>query len=267
MEAGVSVRAAPASAKRRDTRCLPALNRLARRSCSCGPAAVEPRPRRAARVVRRRRLLLEHQESGSRTLGAGADSTATWRAPTKRSGSLIVGSLSKPPVSPHNSRNASPRSSLSEVVRLQAFLRAHDRPIDCLPCRRSRVRIPSAALKKACICRPFLRAQPACASESARTDSGLAAGRPSGVPRKAPVCRSILVRPNRSPSAGLQKVRCSACCGRYPDSCGNGTILRTAPADATTSGRGLLKPCAPNATRSSARVDHRPRWHGDDRIT
>ena len=56
----------------------------------------------------------------------------------------------------------------------------------CLPCRRSRVRIPSAALKKACICRPFLRAQSACASASGRTDSGLAAGRLSAVPRKAP---------------------------------------------------------------------------------
>jgi hypothetical protein len=49
---------------------------------------------------------------------------------------------------------------------------------------------------------------------------------------KPPVCRSILVRPNRSPSAGLQKVGCSACCGRYPDSSCNGTILRTAPAGA-----------------------------------
>ena len=49
---------------------------------------------------------------------------------------------------------------------------------------------------------------------------------------KRPVCRPILVRPNRSPSAGLQKVRCSACCDRYPDSCCNGTILRTAPTGA-----------------------------------
>jgi hypothetical protein len=54
----------------------------------------------------------------------------------------------------------------------------------CLPCRRSRVRIPSAALKKAYICRPFLRAQSACASASGRTHSGLAAARSSAVPRK-----------------------------------------------------------------------------------
>jgi hypothetical protein len=49
---------------------------------------------------------------------------------------------------------------------------------------------------------------------------------------KRSVCRLILVRPNRSPSVGLQKVRCSACCGRYP-----GLLLRrhdprTAPAGA-----------------------------------
>jgi hypothetical protein len=44
-------------------------------------------------------------------------------------------------------------------------------PTFCLPCRRSRVRIPSAALEKACVCRPFLRAQSACSSASGRTDS------------------------------------------------------------------------------------------------
>jgi hypothetical protein len=57
-------------------------------------------------------------------------------------------------------------------------------PIYCLPCRRSRVRIPSAALKKTGICSPFLRGQSACASASGRTDSGLAAGRSSAVPTK-----------------------------------------------------------------------------------
>ena len=100
------------------------------------------------------------------------------RAPTKRSGSLIVRSLSKPPVSPHNSRNASLRSSLSEVVRLQAFCGAHDRPIDCLPCRRSRVRIPSAASEKACICRSFSFPQSACAFASPGTQWA-AGGRPA----------------------------------------------------------------------------------------
>jgi hypothetical protein len=33
---------------------------------------------------------------------------------------------------------------------------------------------------------------------------------------KRPVCRPILVRPNRSPSAGLQKVGCSACAAVSP---------------------------------------------------
>ncbi len=45
---------------------------------------------------------------------------------------------------------------------------------------------PISRSQKACICRPFLRAQSACASVSGRTDSGLAAGRSSAVPRKTP---------------------------------------------------------------------------------
>ena len=49
---------------------------------------------------------------------------------------------------------------------------------------------------------------------------------------KPAVCRPILVRPNRSSSAGLQEVRCSACYGRYADSCCNGTTLRIAPVGA-----------------------------------
>ena len=46
-----------------------------------------------------------------------------------------------------------------------------------MPCRRSRVRIPSAASEKARICRLFSRAQSACASASGRTDSGPRADR------------------------------------------------------------------------------------------
>ena len=92
-----------------------------------------------------------------------------------------------------------------EPARLQGISAPDGNHTSCLPCRRSRVRIPSAAFEKASICRPFLRAQSACASASGRTDSGLAPGRSSAVPRKRSVCRPILVRPNRSPSAGLQK--------------------------------------------------------------
>jgi hypothetical protein len=51
----------------------------------------------------------------------------------------------------------------------------------------------------------FSWAPSARASASGRTDSGLAAARSSAVPRKRAVCRPILVRPNRSPSAGLQR--------------------------------------------------------------
>ena len=73
--------------------CLPALNRLARRCCSCGQAEVEPRPRWAAGLVRRGLLLLEPQESGSRTVEAEADSTATRESalpPSARDRSLSV---------------------------------------------------------------------------------------------------------------------------------------------------------------------------------
>ena len=45
---------------------------------------------------------------------------------------------------------------------------------------------PFSRSQKACICRPFLRAQSHCSSASGRTDSGLAAGRSSAVPRKTP---------------------------------------------------------------------------------
>ena len=89
---------------------------------------------------------------------------------------------------------------------------------------------------------------------------------------KRPVCRSILARPNRSPSAGLQKVRCPACCGRYPDSCCNGTILRTAPggaipAVAVLEGQSGFSPetarwrlTATGRTRSDIEAGCRCRW-------
>jgi hypothetical protein len=95
-----------------------------------------------------------------------------------------------------------------------------------LPCRRSWVRIPSAALKKACICRPFLRAQSACASASGRTDSGLAAGRPSAVPRKTPCLQVDSGSSEPKSFCGPAEGRVFACCGRYPDSYCSGTRQR-----------------------------------------
>lgn len=44
---------------------------------------------------------------------------------------------------------------------------------------------------------------------------------------KRGVCRPIVARPNRSPSAGPQKVERSACCGRQQALPANGTFLRT----------------------------------------
>jgi nucleotide-binding universal stress UspA family protein len=78
------------------------------------------------------------------------------------------------------------RAASLETGCLQAHCGPFPSSAFCLPCRRSRVRIPSAASEKACICRPFSRAQSACASPSGRTDSGLAAGRSSAVPTKTP---------------------------------------------------------------------------------
>jgi hypothetical protein len=113
----------------------------------------------------------------------------------------------------------------------------------CLPCRRSRVRIPSAASGKGLQTRVFFGPP----SSSERLSSrGLAEDRRArgGYARfeTRQICRQILLWSNRCHSAGLQKVRRSACCGRYPDSCCNGTILRTAPAGAIPSGRGPWGP-------------------------
>ena len=76
-------------------------------------------------------------------------------------------------------------SHASEKQRvLQAVCDRGPSPTFCLPCRRSRVRIPSAALEKACVCRSFSLLQSPCASVSGRTDSGLAARRSSAASRK-----------------------------------------------------------------------------------
>ena len=53
-----------------------------------------------------------------------------------------------PPVSAPNSWNASVRSRAPGNANLQAFLPPRCPQIYCLPCRRSRVRIPSAALER-----------------------------------------------------------------------------------------------------------------------
>jgi hypothetical protein len=61
----------------------------------------------------------------------------------------------------------------------------------CLPCRRSWVRIPSAAFQKACVCRSFPSRQSGSAYASLGTDRGLTAG-PSRRPlRKTRLCRHL----------------------------------------------------------------------------
>jgi hypothetical protein len=94
-------------------------------------------------------------------------------------------SVRKPPRFRGKSWEASPTTYSSEPLFPGLSWDARDLTF-CLPCRRSRVRIPSAASEKARICRLFLWAQSACASASGRTDSGLAAGRSSAGPIKTP---------------------------------------------------------------------------------
>jgi hypothetical protein len=158
------------------------------------------------------------------------------------------------------------RADIRETAGLQAPCDPSRSPTPCLPCRRSRVRIPSAALKKVCICRPFcVRSRLVRLRRVGLTpDSPRADRRP--FQEKRPVCRSILVRPNRSPSAGLQKVGCSACCGRYPDSCCNGTILRTAPAGAipAVAVLGGQSGFSPETARSTSTRSATPASHGTE---
>jgi len=121
-----------------------------------------------------------------------------------------------------------------EPPRLQGICAPTRKHTLCLPCRRSRVRIPSAALGKACICRPFLRAQSACASASGRTDSGLAAGRSSAVPRKPPClqadsgssepksfCRPAEGRPYQSCASAATRNAYGRCRCSGPAGCGS----------------------------------------------
>jgi hypothetical protein len=74
-----------------------------------------------------------------------------------------------------------PRLRPREPARLQEISAESRYHAPCLPCRRSRVRIPSAASQKACIRRSFLLRQSPGSSASGRTEAGLAVRRsPAG---------------------------------------------------------------------------------------
>jgi hypothetical protein len=68
---------------------------------------------------------------------------------------------------------------------------------------------PFSRSKKACICRSFSFGQSLGSSASGRTDSGLRLDDRRWFQAKRPVCRPIRACPNRCPSAGPQKVKCS----------------------------------------------------------
>ena len=121
--------------------------------------------------------------------------------------------LSKPPVSPHNCWKAN-LVFPARKWRFAGVSPSRVSQIYRLPCRRSRVRIPSAAFMKGLHLQDFFVCAVGlcvCVGSELTPDSQRADRRP--FQGKRPVCRPILVRPNRSPSAGLQNVRCSACCG------------------------------------------------------
>ena len=63
----------------------------------------------------------------------------------------------------------------------------------CLPCRRSWVRIPSAASEKACICRSFSSTQSAGAFASPGTQWAPGGQHAAGASQKKPVCRHFLM--------------------------------------------------------------------------
>ena len=136
-------------------------------------------------------------------------------------------------------------------------------PASCLPCRRSRVRIPSAASQKAYICRSFSSRQSPCSSASGRTDSGLAVRRSSVASRKrrfAGHSRSSELKSFCRPAEGQAFGRVRP----LPDSCCNGTILRTAPAGAIPpiAALGGQSGFSPETARSTSTRSATPASHG-----
>jgi hypothetical protein len=77
----------------------------------------------------------------------------------------------------------------------------------CLPCRRSRVRIPSALSKRPVFAGLFCVRSRLVPLHPVGLIPGLAIRRSSAASRKTAVCRPILVRPNWSHSAGPQTHR------------------------------------------------------------
>jgi hypothetical protein len=104
--------------------------------------------------------------------------------------------------------------------------RTHRVPRAACHARRWRVRIPSAASKRPVfaglfrvISRVVRLRRVGLTPDSPRADRRRIQG-------KRRVRRPIVARPNRSPSAGPQKVKRSACCGRQQALPANGTFLR-----------------------------------------
>jgi hypothetical protein len=120
---------------------------------------VEPRPRWAAGLVRRGLLLLDQQESGSRTFEAEADSTATREPalpPSARDRSLSV-----PCLNPRYLRTTCGTPARGLASRKSLVCRHFAGPWQTqqlLAMQKVEGSNPFSRSQKACICRPFLRA-------------------------------------------------------------------------------------------------------------
>jgi hypothetical protein len=123
----------------------------------------------------------------SNRLGAAASS------PSALGGSPGAHWVPKLPVIGVNSRPAVDAAHRLKSGPLQAVLSDTRFRSVCLPCRRSWVRIPSAAFEKVCVGRPFLVAQSDGASASSDTDWTLGQGQFPQHSGKALVCRRFRV--------------------------------------------------------------------------
>jgi hypothetical protein len=102
---------------------------------------------------------------------------------------------------------AEARGGRSRRARFQAGSRASAAWRQLLACRRSWVRIPSAALEKACVCRSFSCTQSSAgASASPGTEWGLTDGPPPESLEKSSLCRHLLMTRTPDLSAHTEKV-------------------------------------------------------------
>jgi hypothetical protein len=102
-------------------------------------------------------------------IGRQPDSAPLWRRSRRTARPRVHIRFTNPPESRRKCRAITARTPGRATRRFAGYISETGCRSFCLPCRRSWVRIPSAALEKACICRSFSCRQPASASASAWT--------------------------------------------------------------------------------------------------